>query len=255
MTHAWDTSMPNHTLKLVLVALCDNASDQGDCWPSLPHLARKCDLSVEATRRQVNKLSAMGYVSISKETGKGNHYHLYPHTPTGGPITDPRTATGTTPVPRQGLPPVADRVSITENQQQTLNMQIDTKVKNRGTVIEPSIEPSKGQRAGLVVLLKEFPNALKTARVMNKWQVWMNHRRAFQKPKDWAVMFNEQIEWLSKFDEPTVFEILSTSTRNGWRGLFPLNGGKAPPVQLSILDQDLNKFLREADGIIREYPV
>lgn len=69
-------------------------------------------------------------------------------------------------------------------------------------------------------LLKELPPALNTGRIQNKWKVWMNHRRAFKKPKSWVLLFNEQIEWLSKFDEPTAFEILSSSIRNGYQGLF-----------------------------------
>jgi hypothetical protein len=78
--------------------------------------------------------------------------------------------------------------------------------------------------------LREFSEKLKTSRVIHKWQVWMNVRRGMKKPKDWSVLFNEQIEWLEKFDEPTVFEILSASIRNGWRGLFePKNIKKQRP--------------------------
>lgn len=78
----------------------------------------------------------------------------------------------------------------------------------------------KGTKAPSAVVFKEFPEHLRTARIMNKWQVWMTHRRAFKKAKDWNVLFNEQIEWLSKYSEPDVFEILSASIRNGWQGLF-----------------------------------
>lgn len=47
-----------------------------------------------------------------------------------------------------------------------------------------------------------------------------------KKPNNWAVLFNEQIEWLSQFSEQKVFDILSASIRNGWQGLFE---GKEPP--------------------------
>lgn len=73
-------------------------------------------------------------------------------------------------------------------------------------------------------LLSELPSHLNTARMQNKWQVWQTSRRGHRKPKSWPVLFNEQIEWLSKYDEPTAFEILSASIRNGYQGLFEPKG-------------------------------
>ena len=70
------------------------------------------------------------------------------------------------------------------------------------------------------VALVELPQKLRTQRVVQKWAVWMNVRRGMKKPKNWTTLFNGQIEWLSQFSEPDVFEILSASIRNGWQGLF-----------------------------------
>lgn len=105
------------------------------------------------------------------------------------------------------------------------------------TIPEPSIASSNASSmsigvsssgGGHEIILKEFSGHLQTPRVMNKWQIWMTHRRAFKKPKSWLILFNEQIEWLGKFDEPTVFEILSVSIRNGYQGLFePRNNNEA----------------------------
>lgn len=79
--------------------------------------------------------------------------------------------------------------------------------------------------------LKEMPAHLKTQRMMNKWGQWMNFRRGYKKPKNWAELFNEQIDWLTPFDEPTAFEILSASIRNGWQGLFaPKQPAKPQPA-------------------------
>ena len=75
-------------------------------------------------------------------------------------------------------------------------------------------------------VLKDLPVHLNTARMVNKWQVWMTHRRAYKKPSSWLTLFNEQIEWLAKFEEPEAFEILSSSIRNGYQGLFPPKQGK-----------------------------
>ncbi len=96
--------------------------------------------------------------------------------------------------------------------------------------------------------LREFPSHLRTSRFLNKWASWMEVRRSMKKPKDWLALFNEQVEWISKYDETTALEILSSSIRNGWQGLFEPrnsvsqkqseskygstfmpNGGKIPP--------------------------
>lgn len=116
---------------------------------------------------------------------------------------------------------------------------------------EKDKEPEQG--------VKEFPSELRTARVLNKWQVWMTHRRAHKKPKSWLSLFNEQVEWLSKFSEPEVFEILSASIRNGWQGLFepkkeiPVNGRALSPFDYKTIiqakqtqaDSIKNKFCSE----------
>lgn len=78
-------------------------------------------------------------------------------------------------------------------------------------------------------VLIEFPDKLKTPLMMQKWGAWMNHRRAFKKPKSWVAMFNEQIRWLSQYDEPTAVSIITKSLMNGYQGLIepkssPING-------------------------------
>jgi hypothetical protein len=67
----------------------------------------------------------------------------------------------------------------------------------------------------------EFSAKLRTDRMMNVWQRWMTARRTFKKPKSWVQLFNDQIDWLENFDEPTAFEIISLSLRNGYQGLIP----------------------------------
>jgi hypothetical protein len=67
---------------------------------------------------------------------------------------------------------------------------------------------------------KEFPEKLRTPRVLDKWTIWVDVRKGKGKCKNWELLFNEQIDWLSHFTEEQVFQILSTSIRNGWQGLF-----------------------------------
>lgn len=98
----------------------------------------------------------------------------------------------------------------------------DEPLVNHRRTPSPSPSPSHNGKKEQEVRepIKELPAHLNTARMQNRWQVWQTHRRAHKKPKSWLALFNEQIEWLAKYDEPTAYEILSASIRNGWQGLF-----------------------------------
>lgn len=89
----------------------------------------------------------------------------------------------------------------------------------------PTPTPSS-KEGDLVKPLPDFPPSHQTDRFLAKWKDWMECRRARKKPRSWSKLFGEQIQWLSKFDEPTALEILSSSIRNGYQGLFE---PKAPP--------------------------
>lgn len=66
------------------------------------------------------------------------------------------------------------------------------------------------------------PKKLNTLAFLNKWADWVKFRRGQKSVSDWHALFQEQLNWLDGFDEATAIEILSTSIRNGWQGLFPL---------------------------------
>jgi uncharacterized protein YdaU (DUF1376 family) len=91
----------------------------------------------------------------------------------------------------------------------------------------PAPSPSKKGGAGGQVEIKELPEKIRTARMVQKWGVWQNVRRGMKKPKSWLLLFNEQTEWLGRFEEPIAFEILSSSIRNGYQGLFEPKGNNA----------------------------
>jgi DNA-binding transcriptional ArsR family regulator len=85
MTAAWKTSL-SQTPKMVLLALCDNANDEGECYPSVQTLAAKCSVSDRAVQMQLTKLEEMGYVAREIRTGRSTVYHIrkpseWPSTP------------------------------------------------------------------------------------------------------------------------------------------------------------------------------
>ena len=64
MSAVWDLQTESHTRKLVLLALADNANDEGICWPSVATIARKCDLSEQGVRNQLTELEAEKLLTI-----------------------------------------------------------------------------------------------------------------------------------------------------------------------------------------------
>lgn len=52
-------------IKLVLIKLCDNASDEGYCWPSMSRIAKECELSRRSVIDQINKLKELGLIAVN----------------------------------------------------------------------------------------------------------------------------------------------------------------------------------------------
>lgn len=58
MVKAMKIRVGNPLRKLVLIKLADNASDQGECWPSYQHIADQCEIS---------KRSVMNHIPAQRE--------------------------------------------------------------------------------------------------------------------------------------------------------------------------------------------
>ncbi len=66
------------TQKLVLLALCDSANDQGECYPAMQTLAEKCSLSERATQSAVSDLERTGHLRRELRRGRATVYWLTP---------------------------------------------------------------------------------------------------------------------------------------------------------------------------------
>ncbi|MDG6104008.1 helix-turn-helix domain-containing protein [Dactylosporangium aurantiacum] len=90
MTWVWDSSPVGGNDRLVLLAIADNAADDGtNAWPSLHTLARKTLLDVRTVRRIVRRLEEGGHLHVALAAGPGgvNRYTVVMQQP------------GTTPTP------------------------------------------------------------------------------------------------------------------------------------------------------------
>lgn len=131
MTAVWAVALI-HTDKLVLLALADNANDEGLCWPSVMTLTHKCGMDARTVQRVVTRLCDAGHVTVHERQGKSNYYTVHPRRSAAPaechPGTQPPTPGVAPPPPpaqRRDPPGVAPPINI----------------------IEPPVEPS-GNRQG-----------------------------------------------------------------------------------------------------------
>lgn len=81
MVRAMKIKVGNPLRKLVLLKLADNASDLGECWPSVPYIAEQCEISERSVQNHIRQLVKDGLVRIEKrlaENGlnRSNVYHI-----------------------------------------------------------------------------------------------------------------------------------------------------------------------------------
>ena len=78
MTRVWAAERPRRSShRLLLLALADNANDEGVCWPSVATLGRKCATGDRRTvLRQLDWLEREGFVGRHARPGRSTVYHL-----------------------------------------------------------------------------------------------------------------------------------------------------------------------------------
>lgn len=77
MSLVWDISLPASE-KIVLLALADNANDEGICWPSIATIARKSSKSERTVQAAIQSLKEAGLLSRQEVVGKGCRYTVHP---------------------------------------------------------------------------------------------------------------------------------------------------------------------------------
>src|SRR5690606_36183996 len=86
MSRVWASERPKRSShRLLLLALADNANDEGVCWPSVATLGRKCATADRRTvLRQLDWLEREGFVGREKRPGRSTVYHLVGDSLRGG---------------------------------------------------------------------------------------------------------------------------------------------------------------------------
>lgn len=113
--------------KFVLLALADNANDDGTCWPSVATICSKTSLAERTVRKLIHKLQGLGQVIISERYGRSNVFTVTPA---------PRA-------PLHEMHPAPDAPPPLHQEQGTPARSAPTPAPRAPRIIkEPSIEPS-----------------------------------------------------------------------------------------------------------------
>jgi len=131
ITLAFMTKCGRVATKAVLLALADHASDAGtSCYPSIELLARKCDLTEQGVRDQIDDLENLGFITVRQSKGGNKKTNSYTLTLTPNAVE----GSGTEPSTPLGKPPTALA--------KTPNAVGETPNAIEGIRQEPSVKPS-----------------------------------------------------------------------------------------------------------------
>lgn len=207
MVKAMKTKVGNPLRKLVLIKLADNASDQGECWPSYQHIADQCEIDRSTVRKHIKHLEAQGLVRIENREGpKGNSTNLY-HLTLRNPVGQNSTPVGpeSTGVGLQPTPPVGPESTRTSHSFEPVTEPVEQTV---------AAAPSAKKKAP-----KFDPMTCKPTNVSEQtWADWCQHRKEIRKPLT-ATTCAKQAKTLAGHHAPDA--VINQSISNGWTGLFP----------------------------------
>lgn len=72
MTMAFNAYVNNPVRKLILIKLCDNANDDGVCWPSYGRIADQCEVTKRCAMEHIKWLSENGFLEVESRFKDGN---------------------------------------------------------------------------------------------------------------------------------------------------------------------------------------
>lgn len=223
--------------KLVMLALADNANDEGLCWPSIATIARKCGKGERSVQQALRQLESDGLLTREEVIGKGCKYTLNPRNKCTPAEIAP--AQKTTKTPAESAP------------------------KPSGTIIPKKGKPSLGKRAHkkpAVPLAEDwYPKPLKSdgvcAGIVASWSPGRierelskfkdHHLRSDQHWSDWDAAWRTWIQRAPEFE------------RDGKSGNWAGGGrvvGSGPSATLRIRQAAAAAEREDAENYQRSWP-
>lgn len=77
MNAVWHLSKQKGTPLLLMIAIADNANDNGEAWPGIEYLARKIRMSERQTQRLVRDLERTDELIVERGGGRGNAHRYF----------------------------------------------------------------------------------------------------------------------------------------------------------------------------------
>jgi hypothetical protein len=220
MSAAWAANLPS-TPKLVLLALADNANDEGNCAPSIKTIMGKCSLSERAIFTNINLLEKGGFLLRQSRQFKSNIYTITPpntwQTERAKPSKQRQKQAevdekiGSTPAqyapPAFGAPPAPSAPTTITIKSKAIGLCADASTRE--------VHANAWLRDAVVDSLPDWLDR-------EAFFEYREHRRTIKKP---LTPQSEKLAIKTLFD---VFnngesqrEIIERSILNGWAGLFP----------------------------------
>lgn len=208
---AWQTQTATHTQKLVLLALADNANDQGQCWPSVLTLAAKCQLTKQAVLKQIQGLERAGLLQTIRANGRSNRYILVMQ-----PVNDIDRST-----PFTGQPDLPPPVNEDYRHRSTpFTGPVNVVYPNRKEPsIEPSIEPKKARAPKQPAPDADLELPFNTDAFREAWENWKQSLKQRRKQPS-TLAFKMQLKKLAKHDEQTAIFLIETAIERNWSSFF-----------------------------------
>ena len=85
LTAIWNDAPVEGTQLLLLLALADQANDEGVCWPSIRKIAKRCRVSERTAQRMLKSLEGEGLIRVTRRrVGERQTSNLYQVITPGG---------------------------------------------------------------------------------------------------------------------------------------------------------------------------
>lgn len=230
--------------RIVWITMLAMADRFGRVWGSIPGLANRARVPVEAVERALQKFREPDAYSRTKEHE-------------GRRIKD--IESGWLLLTYEKHRAIRDEEAIKESKRRYINRRraterggvenVELGRANAEAEAEADTEKKKtpGKRA-ITSVQVEIPKALDTEPFRNIWQEWQAYRKPLGGVKDWGKLWIRQLGELEKWGEAAAIKSLRDAMTQGWRGFFePKVNGK--PIQPRPARPEPTKFrdLPEAD--------
>ncbi len=208
MTECWKSSFPAGQ-KLVLLALCDNANDEGECYPSISTIAKKCSMDERTVFRHISTLQESGALSKEIRKGRSTVYTINPCQFVSSVNLTPLTKTTVT---HDKLSPTPDKLTGERTDKLSPITINEPSMNHNLTTIEKSNSIFQGDF--------ELPSWLEKS----EWDEFVEFRKSIKKPMtDFAkrLMVKNLLNIAKEHSPEIAIEQMHSSMRSGWADVYP----------------------------------